>query len=373
MSSDLLSIFSSVTDARRGEAKQYVLPNILLFCIFGILSGARSYAKLASFMEERFELLQAAFPSRMKRAPVASTLWRILGKVGAAELETAFRKHAGGLHRARGGGPGDLIAYDGKSEKGSYDTAADVKMSQLLRAFAVGTEIILGHIAIMEKSNEIPAMQILLRELGLAGAVSTADAMHCQVKTVEAAKESGGDALLQVKGNQPSLAAAFEALPDKQKPSDTHVEKGKIARNRQETREIDVFKAGDVLDLPEWKTHAIEAVRVTRTVMHRDVATGLRWKKTHEVAWYTSTQDGIGAKYYANATRGHWGIENRVHYVLDVSMHEDASRVRKSPNILSTLRSFALNILRYNRVGNVADAIWRNTMNFNRVLAYAGT
>jgi hypothetical protein len=77
--------------------------------------------------------------------------------------------------------------------------------------------------------------------------------------------------------------------------------------------------------------------------------------------------------YYAAATRGHWGVENRVHYVLDVSMHEDASRVRKSPTILSILRSFALNIMRFNKVNNVADALWRNAMNLNRVLAYAGT
>jgi hypothetical protein len=79
------------------------------------------------------------------------------------------------------------------------------------------------------------------------------------------------------------------------------------------------------------------------------------------------------AAYYAAATRGHWGVENRVHYVLDVSMHEDASRVRKSPTILSILRSFALNILRFNKITDIADALWRNAMNFNRVLAYGGT
>ena len=77
-------------------------------------------------------------------------------------------------------------------------------------------------------------------------------------------------------------------------------------------------------------------------------------------------------RLYAAATCGHWGVENQVHYVLDVSMHEDASRVRKSPTILSILRSFALNILRFNKVNNVADALWRNAMNFDRILAYSG-
>ena len=89
---------------------------------------------------------------------------------------------------------------------------------------------------------------------------------------------------------------------------------------------------------------------MTRTVLHKDVATGWNWQPTRDVAWYASTQNGNSAAYYAAATRGHCGVENRVHDVLDVSMHEDASRVRKSPTILSILRSFALNILRFNKV-----------------------
>jgi predicted transposase YbfD/YdcC len=246
-------------------------------------------------------------------------------------------------------------------------------MSQLFRAFAVGTKIILGHLAIMVKSNEIPAMQALVRELGLAGVLCTADAMHCQIKTIEAVKASGAEALLQVKGNQPSLEAALEALPVRYEPEDCHVETGKIRRNRQEKRQIEVFKAGHRLDLPEWRTDVVEAVRITRTVQRQDVATGWKWRCTHEVAWYASTGEGNSAAYYAAATRGHWGVENRVHYVLDVSLHEDASRVRKSPIILSILRSFALNILRLNKVNDIADALWRNAMNLNRVLAYGRT
>ena len=107
--------------------------------------------------------------------------------------------------------------------------------------------------------------------------------------------------------------------------------------------------------------------------MRSSIATGWKWRPTREVAWYASTQNGNSAADYAAATRGHWGVENRVHYILDVSMQEDASRVRKSPIILSILRSFALNILRFNKVNNVADALWRNAMNLNRVLAYNGT
>ena len=373
MNDPLIEMLSCVTDARRKQAKHYSLANILMFCILGFLCGAKSCKTLCSFIEERFALLQAAFPSKMKRAPAPSTLWRIISLVDGGTLEAVFRKHAASRHAALGGGPGEVVAHDGKSLKGSYDTAGDKKMSQLLRAFAVGTKIILGHVAIMVKSNEIPAMQALVSELGLAGVLCTADAMHCQVKTIEAVKASGGEALLQVKGNQPSLEAAFEALPTRHEPQDCHVETGKIRRNRQEKRRIEVFRAGSILNLPEWRTDVVEAVRVTRTVQRQDVATGWKWRCTHEVAWYASTGEGNSAAYYAAATRGHWGVENRVHYILDVSMREDASRVRKSPAILSILRSFALNILRFNKVNDVADALWRNAMNFNRALAYGGT
>lgn len=373
MNHPLVEMLSCVTDSRREQAKRYALANILLFCIFGFLCGAKSCKALCSFMEERFAVLQAAFPSKMKRAPAPSTLWRIIGLVDGGKLEAVFRRHAATQHAALGGGPGEVVAHDGKSLKGSYDTANDKKMSQLLRAFAVGTKIILGHVAIIVKSNEIPAMQALVSELGLSGVLCTADAMHCRIKTIEAVKASGGEALLQVKGDQPSLEAAFEALPVKHEPEDCHPETGKIRRNRAEKRRVEVFKAGRIPDLPEWQTHAVEAVRVTRTVLHKDVATGWKWRCTREVAWYASTREGNSAEYYAAATRGHWGVANRVHYVLDVSMHEDASRVRKSPTILSILRSFALNIPRFNKVNDVADALWRNAMNLNRGLAYGGT
>jgi hypothetical protein len=176
MNDPLVEMLSCVTDARREQAKRYGLANILLFCIFGFLCGAKSYKTLCSFIEERFALLQAAFPSKMKRAPALSTVWRIIGLVDGGTLETVFRRHAAPQHAALGGGQGQVVAHDGKSLKGSYDTAGDKKMSQLLRAFAMGTKIILGHVAIMVKSNEIPAMQALVRELGLAGVLCTADA-----------------------------------------------------------------------------------------------------------------------------------------------------------------------------------------------------
>lgn len=122
MNDPLIELLSCVADARRQQAKRYVLGNILLFCIFGFLCGAKSYKALCCFIEERFALLQAAFPSKMKRAPAPSTLWRIIGLVDGGALEAAFGTHAALQHGALGGGPGEVVAQDGKSLKGSYDT-----------------------------------------------------------------------------------------------------------------------------------------------------------------------------------------------------------------------------------------------------------
>src|ERR1700750_2880023 len=109
MNEPLIEMLSCVTDCRRGQAKRYRLANILMFCILGFLCGAKSYKTLCSFIEERFALLRAAFPSSMKRAPAPSTLWRIIGLVDGASLEAVFRRHAGTQHAALGGGPGALV------------------------------------------------------------------------------------------------------------------------------------------------------------------------------------------------------------------------------------------------------------------------
>src|SRR4051794_23861844 len=221
----------------------------------------------------------------MKRAPAPSTLWRIIGRVDGGALEAVFRRHAASQHATLGGGQGEVVAHDGKSLTGSYDTASDTKMSQLLRAFAVGTKIILGHVAILVKSNEIPAMQALVGELGLAEVLCTADAMHCQIKTIKAVKASGGEALLQVKGNQPGLEAAFAALPVRHEPDDCHGESGKIRRNRQEKRVGEVFRAGRLLDLPEWRTDVVEAASRPRTGQGRDLAIGWQTRGPPAGAW----------------------------------------------------------------------------------------
>ena len=204
----LLEVFEQIPDHRRAQAKQYPLPQVLLFCILGIMSGAISYRKLHSFIRIRFALLNRAFPSRMRKPPSYTQLREILVGLDKDDLEAAFRQHAGALANLTGEA---AIAADAKALRGSFDAVDDRNAALVLSLFVAGERIILAHRAIDEKSNEIPALQALIAELGLQGKLFTADAEHCQKKTFAQTQACGSQLLVQVKDNQPSLATALAA------------------------------------------------------------------------------------------------------------------------------------------------------------------
>jgi len=140
-------------------------------------------------------------------------------------------------------------------------------------------------------------------------------------------------------------------------------------RSRQESRTVEVFPAGDVLAATEWQPFVKTIIRVTRRTWLRSAATGL-WDQRGEVAYYLSSATGLTATAWGNAIRGHWSIENRNHYVRDVSCDEDKCRIRDNPGIMARARSFALNILRKNHVANVAKALWDGALSLDHILAY---
>lgn len=137
---------------------------------------------------------------------------------------------------------------------------------------------------------------------------------------------------------------------------------------RVETRIVEVFDAACMLEGTAWNGLISRLIRVTRLTRTRRAKDGM-WERREETSYYVCSAQ-ISAKKAAHAIRSHWGIENRNHYVRDVSMLEDASRIRINPGIFARTRSFALNILRANGEENIADALWRNALNINRPLKY---
>lgn len=176
-----LSRLGMIRDPRRAEGKLYQLPYILLFSILAIVTGANSYRGIRTFIKTHLKRLNKAFKLDWKRAPAHTAIRYILQGLDPADVETIFREHAANLNSSEAAGK-RILAFDGKVLKGSFDAFNDVKARQMLSAFAVDTALVLAHIEIDEKSNEIPAVQKLLEELDVAGRIVTLDAMHCQKK-----------------------------------------------------------------------------------------------------------------------------------------------------------------------------------------------
>ena len=179
----LLGLLAEVPDPRRGQGQLYKLPHVLLFSILAIVTGCNSYRGIVTFIDVHRHKLNATFGLKWRRAPAYTAVRYILKGLDPADVEMAFRRHATLLQAARATPGKGSIALDGKTLRGSFDNFRDRAASQVLSAFATDTSLILAHVDIDEKSNEIPAAQMLLAELGVAGgAIVTLDALHCQKK-----------------------------------------------------------------------------------------------------------------------------------------------------------------------------------------------
>ena len=179
--SPLLNLLADVPDPRRAEGKLYGLPHVLLFFILAIVSGCNSYRGVVTFIDVHRRRLNAACGLNWRRAPAHTAIRYILQGLDPAAVEAAFRCHAAQVQAARATPGQGSIALDGKTLRGSFDKFHDRAAAQVLSAFATDTALVLAHVDIAEKSNEIPAAQALLAELGLGpGAIVTLDALHCQ-------------------------------------------------------------------------------------------------------------------------------------------------------------------------------------------------
>jgi predicted transposase YbfD/YdcC len=166
-------------------------------------------------------------------------------------------------------------------------------------------------------------------------------------KTFEAAAAANAHLIVQLKDNQPILCQKAEAVCAAAEPLSSVQSVDEKRRNRHETRAVAVFDAKPVVTGTEWQPHVAAVIKVERAVNHFQPATGL-WKSALETSFYLSSRP-VDAKIAADAIRKHWGIENKSHYTRDVTLREDASRIRKNPGIFARLRSFGYNILRCNQ------------------------
>lgn len=180
----LLEMLKSIPDKRRAQARQYDLGTLLFLSILALLSGAKGYKDITTYINGKFTVLKVIFGINWRQAPKKTMIHDTLRNLDDKQMESIFRDYANELQLATAqdvATPG--FALDGKSLRGSYDNVKGNKILHLLTAFCVDNKLILGHISVGEKTNEIPCAQTLIAELGLKeGAIYTLDAMHCQKK-----------------------------------------------------------------------------------------------------------------------------------------------------------------------------------------------
>jgi predicted transposase YbfD/YdcC len=190
-------------------------------------------------------------------------------------------------------------------------------------------------------------------------------------KTFEAIKKTDNNAVIQVKDNQETFSDEIKLVANLTESISTYYQTENKNHNRVEYRETKVFEYPKYLRVTShlW-TYVTCIIRVYR-LTYRFNTKKKKWTKSESISYYVATFND-NAKSFAKIIRGHWGIENSNHYVRDVNLNEDASRIRRSPSIFATLRSFSMNILRFNKSNNIRESLVRNTYNFNKVLNLKG-
>ena len=343
MSQRLVAVFTpfeNLTDPRIARTRVHDLFELVVVALCGTIAGADSWADIERFGNLRLPWLRT-FLRLESGVPSHDTFGRVFALLDPAELVNCVAQWLEDIGREIG----QHIAIDGKTLRGSFDTAAGRHPLHLVSAWATEARLTLGQIAVDSQSNEITAIPLLLELLDVKGATVTIDAMGCQKEIAAKIVQGEGDYVLALKGNHELLhhavedefAAAVEV--DFQVPGLRRHVTVETNRGRREHREYFVMPAPRSLPgFADWaKLTSIGMVlRITE-------ANG---KETGEISYFLSSRPPK-VKAFAQVVRGHWSIENQLHWVLDVTFTEDASRIRKgvAPQTSAVLRRLAVSIL----------------------------
>lgn len=358
-----ISIFGQIEDPRVERNKEHVLPDIIGLTICAAICGADAWTEVEDFGNAKLEWLRT-FLSLKNGIPSHDTIGRVFALLDPDVFQACFRQWVQSLQGKVEG----VVAIDGKTVRRSHNHGKSKQAIHLVSAWATDVGISLGQVKVDDKSNEITAIPELLQLLHLNGCLVTIDAMGCQKDIAQAVLDKGADYVLAVKDNQKTLREDVEQeFREAQKDSFKHME-----HTFYETIEKN---HGRIEARQYWYTHDVQGLG---TLEHWPQLNGMvMCRSTRTVKSTTSVDDRFfitsaahnDAKKMAESIRAHWGIENSLHWVLDVAFGEDQARIRtnNADQNMATVRKMVINVIKpdKSRKGGVKakrlQAGWDNT------------
>lgn len=334
--------FRPLRDPRRNHRKRHLLIDVIVITLSAVIAGADDWQQVVTFARRRRAWFET-FLDLPNGIPSHDTLERVFNRLDPQVFQTCFRRWVEALAQALGV---RHIAIDGKTLRHSGSDPKGWKPLHLVSAWATECQLALGQVATEEKSNEITAIPRLLELLDLGGALVTIDALGCQKEIARKVIEGGGDYVLSVKDNQPSLLADIQACLGKALDEDfegveydTHQTEDD-GHGRKETRSyLIVVDPVGIRSAAAWVN-----LQVVGMCRRERVVDG---KQGEEVHYFIGSRV-MSASGYGEVLRGHWGIENNLHWQMDVVFGEDANRVqrRHGAENLALIRRMALGLLK---------------------------
>jgi predicted transposase YbfD/YdcC len=332
--------FSALEDPRVSRSQRHPLINVVAIGLCAVICGARHFTEMEEFGKNKRDWL-AKFLDLENGIPSHDVFNAVFACLKPEQFEACLLSWITALHEVTAG---QVLAIDGKTLRGSYDRSDGKAAVHMVSVWATANSLSLGSVTVEEKSNEITAIPRLLEWIDVSGALVTIDAMGCQKEIAQQLVDHGADYVLAVKDNQHKLHEALTAFFEEQLEDDFAACRTRTTKEnghgRKEQR--DYFVAPVPVDFPlqdQWPT--VKALGLAIKVTERD------GKETSEVRYYILSLFP-SAKRFAEAVRGHWGIENNLHWQLDVTFGEDDLRIHRGhgPANMSILMRTALSLLK---------------------------
>lgn len=339
----LVECFKDIEDPRIERTKQHLLIDILCLAVIAVIGGAEGWEDIEEFGKQKRDWLKK-YLRLPNGIPSHDTISRVFRRIKPEAFQQGFARWIESLNKQAGW---KHVAIDGKTLRRSHDRKTMKSALHSVSAWSVENHLVLGQTAVHEKSNEITAIPELLEMLELHGAIVTIDAMGCQKQIAGKIVDRGGDYVLAVKDNQPKLHAALQEHFDDLHENDF----AEGACRRQRTREKGHGRQEERYvyhsPLPESMRDFVDAWPGLKTIGQVISVAQRDGKEVSDVRYFISSM-APSVKRFASAVRGHWGIENSLHWVLDMTFREDESRIRKDHGAdnFALLRRFAVSLIK---------------------------